>query len=442
MARSGLAAARLVKRLGGRPFVSDFQDEDKLSSQIAELRQYEIEYEAGGHSDRLLENVDYLVVSPGVPGDIPIIVTAESRGVPVFSELELAYWLCDAHLAAITGSNGKTTTTSLLGEIYKSAGFESATAGNIGYPLSEVSDSLSAKAWVSLEVSSFQLERIFEFRPEIGMILNLTPDHLDRYGRFEDYAETKLRIAENMSARDNLIINADDDYLCKLADDFPVRKVYFSRARKTLPGVYLEGDEIKYEIDEMTGSLGTVERISIPGPHNLENAMAAGAAALLAGVPAETISDVFEQFPGVEHRLEYVATIDGVRFVNDSKATNVDSVWYALQSVAEKIVLILGGKYKGGDLERLNELITQKVRHIVLIGEATSRMREAYEPIVNLSRANSLEEAVRISYEVARENDTVLLSPACASFDMFRDYEHRGQVFKQAVRGLKKDEKE
>jgi len=337
MARSGLAAARLVKRLGGRPFVSDFQDEDKLSSQIAELRQYEIEYEAGGHSDRLLENVDYLVVSPGVPGDIPIIVTAESRGVPVFSELELAFWLCDAHLAAITGSNGKTTTTSLLGEIYKSAGFESAMAGNIGYPLSEVSDSLSAKAWVSLEVSSFQLERIFEFRPEIGMILNLTPDHLDRYGRFEDYAETKLRIAENMSARDNLIVNADDDYLCKLADDFPVRKVYFSRARKTLPGVYLEGDEIKYKIDDMTGSLGTVERISIPGPHNLENAMAAGAAALLAGVSAETISDVFEQFPGVEHRLEYVATIDGVRFVNDSKATNVDSVWYALQSVAEKI---------------------------------------------------------------------------------------------------------
>ena len=437
LARSGLASAKLIKRLGGHPFVSDVLPEEKLRERIVELKELGIPYETGGHSPRLLEHADFLVVSPGVPNDMPIILQAEARGIPVFSELELASWLCDANLAAITGSNGKTTTTTLLSEIFKAAGYETASAGNIGYPISEVCDRITAQGWIALEVSSFQLERIFDFKPRIAVILNLTPDHLDRYGRFEDYAETKMRIAENMTSSDYLIINADDEYLRSLAAQTETKKVYFSRKQAVSPGLYLDGDKIIYDFDDRKGDLDTIDMIKIPGPHNVYNAMAAGAAALLAGVSEDVIKKVFNTFSGVEHRLEYVDTIEGVNFINDSKATNVDSVWYALQSVPEKIVLIMGGKYKGGDLSRLNDFIRARVKHIVLIGEAADMMIRAFSQATELTKVSSLEEAVSSAFEIAAEGDTVLLSPACASFDMFTDFEHRGRVFKEAVSSLK-----
>lgn len=437
LARSGLSSAKLIKRIGGRPFVSDVLPEERLWEHVAELKELGIPYETGGHSPKLLEHSEFIVVSPGVPNDAPIILQAEAMGIPVFSELELASWLCDANQAAITGSNGKTTTTALLGDIFKAAGYDSVAAGNIGYPISEVCDRISPKGWIALEVSSFQLERIFDFKPGIAVILNLTPDHLDRYGRFEDYAETKMRIAENMTPADYLIINADDEYLRSLAMQTAAKKIYFSSKQTITPGIYLEGDKIIYDIEDRKGDLGTIDTIMIPGPHNVYNAMAAGATALLAGVPGDVIKKVFKIFPGVEHRLEYVDTIEGVKFVNDSKATNVDSVWYALQSVSEKIVLIMGGKYKGGDLARLNEFIRVRVKHIVLIGEATDMLLQAFNQVTEVTAATSLEEAVSFAFEIATEGDTVLLSPACASFDMFTDFEHRGNVFKQAVMNLK-----
>ncbi len=437
LARSGLASAKLIKRLGGRPFVSDMLPEEKLWERVAELKEQGIPYETGGHSHRLLEHAELIVVSPGVPNDVPIILQAEAMGIPVFSELELASWLCDANLAAITGSNGKTTTTTLLGEIFKAAGYETASAGNIGYPISEVCDSINPQGWIALEVSSFQLERIFDFKPQIAGILNLTPDHLDRYGRFEEYAETKMRIAENMTPSEYLVINADDEYLRSLAAQTEAKRIYFSRRQRISPGLYLEGDNIIYDIDNRKGDLGGIDMIRIPGPHNVYNAMAAGAMALLAGVSEDVIKKVFNTFPGVEHRLEYVDTIEGVNFINDSKATNVDSVWYALQSVPEKIVLIMGGKYKGGDLTRLNDFIRARVKHIVIIGESAEMMLQAFNQMTELTKASSLEEAVFFAYEIATEGDTVLLSPACASFDMFTDFEQRGRVFKQAVSSLK-----
>jgi len=437
LARSGLASAKLIKRLGGRPFVSDMLPEEKLWERVAELKEQGIPYETGGHSPRLLEHAEFIVVSPGVPNDVPIILQAEAMGIPVFSELELASWLCDANLAAITGSNGKTTTTTLLGEIFKAAGYETASAGNIGYPISEVCDRINPQGWIALEVSSFQLERIFDFKPQVAAILNLTPDHLDRYGRFEDYAETKMRIAENMTPSEYLVINADDEYLRSLAAQTEAKKIYFSSKQRISPGIYLDGDKIIYDIDDRKGDLGAIDMIKIPGPHNVYNAMAAGATALLAGVSEDVIKKVFNTFLGVEHRLEYVDTVEGVNFINDSKATNVDSVWYALQSVPEKIVLIMGGRYKGGDLARLNEFIQARVKHIVLIGEAADMMLQAFIQVTELTKALSLEEAVAFAFEIATEGDAVLLSPACSSFDMFNDFEQRGRIFKEAVSSLK-----
>ncbi len=437
LARSGLSAAKLLRRLGGRPFVSDVKPESELQKQLAELREAGIPYETGGHTNQVLLNSEFLIVSPGVPNDAPILKEAEQEGIPIFSELEVASWLCDANLAAITGSNGKTTTTALLGEIFRAAGYDSATAGNIGYPFSEVCDRISSKGWISLEVSSFQLERIFDFKPAIAVILNLTPDHLDRYETFEEYSDTKMRIAENMTRADYLVINKDDEYLVRLAQQTEAHIVGFSQKQKLEMGVYLDGDKILYEMGELHGDLGSPKEIRTPGPHNLYNSMAAGAAALLAGVSEDVIKDVFKSFAGVEHRLEYVDTINGIRFINDSKATNVDSVWYALQSVPEKMVLIMGGKYKGGDLSRLNDFIREKVKHLILIGQATPLMEEAYHEIVPISTAGTLENAVRDAFEVAEAGETVLLSPACASFDMFDDFEHRGRVFKDAVRKLK-----
>jgi len=437
LARSGLAAAKLLKRLGGDPFVSDVRTGSELKKELAELREVNVPYETGGHTQKLLESSEFLIVSPGVPNDIPILQSAQEIGIPVFSELEVASWLCDANLAAVTGSNGKTTTTALLGGIFKTAGLESAAAGNIGYAFSEVCDQISSRGWIALEVSSAQLERTFDFHPHIAIVLNLTPDHLDRYDTFEEYASVKIRVAENMTGVDFLIINADDDYLVQLVEDVEARKIFFSQIKKIESGIYLEGDKIVFRFGEFEGELGLTADIRIPGPHNLYNAMAAGAAALVAGVPGEAIRRTFQTFGGVEHRLEYVDTVEGVRYINDSKGTNVDSVWYALQSVPENTILIMGGKYKGGDLSRLDDLIKQKVKHIIVIGEAAQIMREAYSDIVPVSKSDSLEQAVENASGLAREGDTVLLSPACASFDMFTDFEHRGRVFKDAVLRLK-----
>ena len=439
LARSGLSAAKMIKRLGGHPFVSDYQPENKLGQRITELKKAGIPYETGGHTHRLLDNSEYIIVSPGVPQNLPILQQAEEYGIPIFSELEVAYWLCDAGIAAVTGSNGKTTTTTLLGEIFKAAGLESFAAGNIGYPFSEVCDRISDKGWVALEVSSFQLERIFEFKPQIAVNLNLTPDHLDRYGTFEEYAETKMRIAENLGSSQYFVVNADDEYLLNLAQRTNASLVYFSLKTEVSSGVYLKDDKIVYNLGDKSGDLGLASEIRIPGPHNLYNAMAAGAAALLAGVSAGVIKKVFRSFPGVEHRLEYVDTVDGIKFINDSKATNVDSVWYALQSVPTKMILILGGKYKGGDLARLHEFAKDKVKLMIAIGESTELMVNSFKDIVPTAAAETLEQAVELGYQQAEAGETVLLSPACASFDMFNDFEHRGRVFKDAVRNLKRN---
>jgi UDP-N-acetylmuramoylalanine--D-glutamate ligase len=440
MARSGIACAGLLKRTGAEVFVSDIKDQGALSEETKRLEDLGIAFETGAHTSRVLSGKDFVVVSPGVPPDAPILRQAQDMGVPVLSEIEVAFWLTDAKIVGITGSNGKTTTVTLLGEMLKEDGREHRVAGNVGVPFSSVVEEVSADGYLVLELSSFQLERIEEFKPYVACVLNVTPDHLDRHADFESYLEAKLRIVENQTEDDFVVLNADDETGPKLAQYAPSTKIYFSIKSEVGRGafvcdrkLYLRRNGDKKDIIE-TGQIG------IKGPHNLYNACAACAVCSVLKVSPDSMHRALVNFKGVEHRLEMVRTVSGVCFVNDSKATNVDSVWYALQSVPPPIILIAGGKDKGGDFSRLRKLVDENVKVLILIGEARQKIKDALGGLVRTVEADSLEQAVRLAFDKATQGDTVLLSPGCASFDMFKDYEHRGRVFKETVSSLVSDE--
>ncbi|MGB8658369.1 MAG: UDP-N-acetylmuramoyl-L-alanine--D-glutamate ligase [Candidatus Zixiibacteriota bacterium] len=436
MARSGLACAKLLKDMGADVFVSDAKARELLSDQTSRLEEMGIAFETGGHTQRVVTDKDFLVVSPGVRPDAPILTQAENSGLPIFSEIEVAYWLTDAKIVGVTGSNGKTTTVTLLGEILREDGRECQVGGNIGVPFSGIVEEISPQGTIVLELSSFQLERIEEFRPHIASVLNITPDHLDRHPDMKSYVEAKLRVLENQTPDDFVVLNADDDESAKFASSGKSRKVFFSTQKELDQGAFVrKGRLIARQNDKETEIMETGE-IGIKGPHNLSNAAAACAICGILGVSAESTRGALRAFSGVEHRLEKVATVSGVTFVNDSKATNVDSVWYALQSVAPPIILIAGGKDKGGDFRRLAELVSKNVKALILIGEAEGKIREALADLVPTLHADSLQEAVELGFKKASPDDTILLSPGCASFDMFKDYEHRGKVFKTRVKEL------
>jgi len=438
-ARSGLAASLLLSRHGANVFVSDNRNREALLSEIETLESNNIEYETGGHTDKVTQGMSFVVISPGVPPDAPVVRMIENAGVPQVSEIELGYWMCDGHIAGITGSNGKTTTTTLTGEIFKKGVGKAFVAGNIGNPFCDICDKVPEDGWVVLEVSSAQLEKCYEFRPEIATILNLTPDHLDRYGNFDTYAETKMRIGEQQTEDDAFVANFDDTYLVRLSTRLPGRKYYFSTSERVSPGAFIEDGELVFRTNGDVKTIMPVSDILLPGPHNLSNCAASATMALIAGIGSDVIRDVISNFKGVEHRLEKCGKIGGVSFINDSKATNVDSVWYALQSVPGKLVVIMGGRDKAGDFSRLNTLLEQHAIAVVLIGEASDKIAKTLGEIVPLHRATDMYEAVRVSYGLAVPDGTVMLSPACASFDMFTDYEHRGRVFKESVAKLQKE---
>lgn len=437
MAKSGLAAALLAKNRGGVPFVSD---NATLASQTTELTRAGIAYETGGHTERLLAS-DYLIVSPGVPLTLPILVQASNKGIPIFSELEFGSWFCQAKIVAVTGTNGKTTTTTLIGELLKAAGFDTVVCGNIGLPLSSVAEAMSANTVAVVEASSFQLETINDFRPHVSVILNITPDHLDWHGGFENYKRAKYRITENQTASDFFVSNRDDKEL--VADNPPTRakKIYFS----TTPGVdatiALRDNILCVKVGKQLTPVIKSNDILIPGPHNLQNAAAALGVAHCLGIREDVVAQVLRTFAGVEHRLEKVGRIAGVSFINDSKATNVDSVCYALRSVDTKIILIAGGRDKGSSYAPIIADGKGKIRNIIAIGEAKEKIFSALGKAFPVQFANTLESAVNISFEMAEPGETVLLSPGCASFDMFENFEHRGKVFKTAVSRLKNGKK-
>lgn len=436
MARSGMAVARLVKSRGGLPFVSESRAVEAVTEQAGELRSLDIVFETGGHTDRLLE-CDYLVVSPGVPLGLDILERARSKGLPIFSELEVGSWVCPGRMVAITGTNGKTTTTTLIGEILTVAGLDTHVCGNIGRPLAEVVGQMTEQSVAVIEVSSFQLETISEFRPHLAIILNLTPDHIDRHGSFEAYKNAKYRITENQSEQEVFILNREDN---ELIADHPAslaRRLFFSSQDDPSCAAYVSDNWLCVTTDDNRQRVIAVNDIAIKGPHNLQNSAAAVTVAAQLGVAPETMAQVLASFAGVEHRLEPAGVVAGVSFINDSKATNVDSVMVALRSVGTPIYLILGGRDKGGQFEFLAEPGKDRIKSIVAIGEAKEKIFESLGKSFPTEFSASLEEAVAHCFKSANPGDTVLLSPGCASFDMFDNYEERGRAFKAAVISLK-----
>ncbi len=436
MARSGVAVAKLLRQKGAEVFVSDNRAAEVLVDETAALKEEEILFENGSHSDKVYD-CSLMVISPGVPSNAPVVVEAQKRSIKVVSELEVASLFCEAPIVAITGSNGKTTTTTLIGRILGDAKTKHVVAGNIGTAFSSVVLGLAPTDVAVLEVSSFQLDHIERFRPKISVILNITEDHMDRYEHsMEKYAASKARIFENQGPGDVLIYDADDEWCRKEAARAKCRTIGFSVKTKPQEGAFVEGDLLITILDGHRAEIIRKDEISIKGLHNLYNSMAATLVGQLLGVGTASIRSTLRNFKGVEHRLEFVRELEGVRYYNDSKATNVDSVWYALQAFDQPIVLFLGGRDKGNDYSRLTDLVRERVKAIIAIGESAEKVEKAFRNVTALQKADSIEEAVKTAKNLARSGDVVLLSPACASFDWFKNYEHRGQVFKELVNKL------
>lgn len=435
-ARSGVAVAKLLRRHGARVFLSDKTAAEKMVQIAAELEAAGIKSEFGENSVHVLDS-DVVVLSPGVPSDAPLVKESLAKGLRVASEVEVASWFCPAPIVAITGTNGKTTTTTLAGRMFQDAKRDCIVAGNIGTAFSQVVDQVGSDGAAVLEISSFQLDHIETFKPRVAVWLNITPDHLDRYDHsYEKYIESKCRIFKNQTVGDVLIYNVDDEteqsYVEKLAPA-SVRKMGFSIRSKVDEGAFMQAGHMRTRMDGREVDVIAADQISIRGMHNLYNAMAATLAAGVMGISTASIRATLKNFRGVEHRLEFVREVNGVTYVNDSKATNVDSVWYALQSFDRPIVLFLGGRDKGNDYSRLAALVKKHVRAIIAIGESADKVTGAFASIVSVATAINMEEAVKMATRAATPGDVVLLSPACASFDWFENYEHRGKVFKQLV---------
>jgi len=439
-ARSGIAAAILLKRKGAVPFVSDYGQ--IAADAIEKLTTESIQFEQNTHSEKAL-NGEFLVLSPGVPTSSSIVQHYLNSGKEIFSEIELASWFCTSNIVAVTGSNGKTSVANWLAHTWKQAGRNPILAGNIGTAFSDQVEHTIPEEDVLLEISSFQLDHIDTFRPAISMILNITPDHLDRYNNdFNKYAASKLNITNNQTASDWFIYNVDDPVLSHHATELASREnapqmLAFSSKKEVVNGAFVRNGNLILKINNKEEELMQIGEIGLPGQHNLQNGMATALAARASEIKNEFISESLKTFEGVTHRLEQVRTYKGVRYVNDSKATNVNAVWFALRSFNTPIVLILGGRDKGNDYTHLEKELKEKVHTIVAIGEAREKIRQQVgETIPHLLEADSMKAAVKAAKKVAKRGEVVLLSPACSSFDMFENYEDRGNQFKQAVLDL------
>jgi UDP-N-acetylmuramoylalanine--D-glutamate ligase len=416
--------------------VSDTKPEAELRDEILLLLEHGITVETGGHGDRTFRGQDLIVVSPGVPFDAAQLVQARSMGEPVIGEVELAAQFLAGQIVAITGANGKTTTTSLAGEIIAAGKFPSLVGGNIGTPAISFVDQAGPSTWTVLEVSSFQLETIVAFRPRVAVILNITPDHLDRHKTFDNYVNAKARIFENQRADDFTVLNADDSTTARLSERTRAQVFWFSRTREVEQGASVRGAHIHFRDDNQKREIMPLVEVPLRGGHNLENVLAAVSIGVLVGCQPEQIREAVRNFKAVEHRLEFVASVSGVDYYNDSKATNVDATIKALESFPANIHLILGGKDKGSDYTVLHDLLRQRVKRAYTIGAAAAKIESQIQGAVEIEHAETLENAVRRASEFAVSGDVVLLAPACASFDQFQSYEHRGRVFKETVHSL------
>jgi len=440
LGKSGVASALFLKKHGAKVAVSDTKSGDELRNEIPILLDNGITVETGGHGDRTFRGQDLIVVSPGVPVDAPPLVQARSLGETVIGEIELAAQFLPGPVVAITGSNGKTTTTTLTGEIMTAAGFPTLVGGNIGTPAISLAERAKPESVIVLEVSSFQLETILTFRPKVAVVLNVTPDHLDRHRTFEIYADAKARVFENQQGSDFAVLNADDPTCLLMAQRTRAQVFWFSRQKQVEQGAWVSGGNIVFRDTKGQREILQVSEIPLKGAHNLENVLAAVCTGVLMGCAPEKTRQAVQNFKAVEHRLEFVATIQGVDYYNDSKATNVDATIKALESFPSNIHLILGGKDKGSDYTVLNDLLRKRVKRVYTIGAAAPKIESQIVSLKNggpeVIHAETLENALRKANAGARPGDVVLLAPACASFDQFKSYEHRGKMFKEIVRGL------
>ncbi len=437
LGKSGLAAARFLKTLGARVTVSDARPAT-LIAELSELLDQGFMVEAGSHGLLTFRRQDLIVVSPGVPMSTPELKQVRAMGAHIIGELELGFEYLKGEVVAVTGSNGKTTTTTLIGEILKAAGRATLVGGNIGRPVTAMVEESTAESWSVLEVSSFQLETVETFKPRIALVLNITPDHLDRHGTFEAYAALKARITEFQTAEDFLVLNGEDKETQMIAAKTKAQVYWFSGRRPMKQGAFVHGESILFVAREGAKAepVMPVAEISLAGAHNVENVLAAVCAARLAGVESETIRAAVRDFKAVEHRLEFVREVGGVRYYNDSKATNVDATMKAVEAFAGGIHLILGGKDKGSDYRVLEPLLRARVKTVITIGSAAEKIEHQLDGVVKIERAETLQRAVAFAHEAAVAGDTVLLAPACASFDQFENYEQRGRVFKELVAAL------
>ena len=431
---SGCGAAILAKKLGFDVFLSDFGSIADQYKQM--LDEQEIPWEEGKHTKELILNAGEVIKSPGIPNEAPIIVQIKNAGIPIISEIEFAGRYTRAKMVCITGSNGKTTTTSLIYHIFREAGLDVGLAGNIGNSLA-LQVAQGDRDYYIVELSSFQLDNMYEFRANVAVLLNITPDHLDRYGyNMQNYVDAKLRILQNQQPDDAFVYWNDDPIIKKELPKYRHGKLYpFAEERHEGAAAYTHEEKLIFT--EPTPFNMELEELSLTGKHNLYNSMAAGISANVAGIRKETIREALGTFAGVEHRLEKVATVNGVEYINDSKATNVNSCWYALQSMKKRTVLILGGKDKGNDYNEIAELVKSKCSGLVFLGADNSKLLEFFKDYgLPIADTHSIEECVKEAQRMAKSGDTVLLSPCCASFDLFKSYEDRGRQFKDLVRKL------
>ena len=432
---SGAGAAVLAKKQGFDVFVSDMSKIADKYKKMLDDRQ--IEWEEGQHTEEKILNADEIIKSPGIPDTAPMIRRVVEKGIHIISEIEFAGRYTNSKMICITGSNGKTTTTSLIYHIFKEAGYDAGLAGNIGNSLAlQVAE--EPHEYYIIELSSFQLDNMYDFRANIAILLNITPDHLDRYDfKMQNYVDAKMRIIQNQTPQDAFIYWADDPIIKRELEKYDIKAVQYPFSELKEKGVIGYIEEGQYILEKPTPFNMEQEELSLTGKHNIYNSLAAGLASNIAGIRKEYIRKSLSDFPGVEHRLEKVATVRGVLYVNDSKATNVDACWYALESMNTKTILIVGGKDKGNDYNAIKQLVVEKCSGIVYLGADNSKLHAFFDPLGIPTRdTHSMKECVEACYEMAQPGETVLLSPCCASFDLFKNMEDRGEQFKTLVRNL------
>lgn len=437
---SGLWTARWLTQRGARVTVTDLKKASDLDpAMVKELLASGVQLETGGHREETFLNADAIVVSPGVPHDMPLIRAASQRNIPAIGEMELASRFIDTPIIAVTGTNGKTTVTSLVGELLEHAGMKAFVGGNIGMPLMAYAAGKQEADYLVAEVSSFQLDTIETFCPFISVVLNITPDHLERYADVDAYAQSKLRICENQGAGQYLILNDDDRRLSSLDPPSGVTLLRYGLAQRQGVNAFMEGGTVKAGLTGEQTHCFSLDRFGLPGFHNQENLLAAVLIGIVLGIDAGIIQDTIDRFKGLPHRIEYVGEVDGVRFYDDSKATNVDAARRAIASFDDPVILIAGGRHKGADYGPLVGAGHKRIKGAVFLGEAKGLLAKAFEDIIPYVTAARMEEAVATAFSMAEPGDVVLLAPACSSFDMFSDYRRRGDVFKSSVKGLGHD---